>query len=109
MAELSFCFFKKIHLLFFNDMGNLFTSVDKSIEGLLSNDPSLTSLDLSSESIDDEVIIRLVTALNTNTTLTTLDLSQNEIADEGVGSVATILSTNTTLTTIILSQNNFTD
>ena len=71
-------------------MGNLFTSVDKSIEGLLSNDPSLTSLDLSSESIDDEVRIRLVTALNTNTTLTTLDLSQNEIADEGVGSVATI-------------------
>ncbi|XP_068756016.1 NLR family CARD domain-containing protein 3-like, partial [Montipora capricornis] len=67
---------------------------------------SLTTLDLSYNSIGDEGATSLSQALAVNTSLTTLDLSRNSIGDEGATSLSQALAVNTSLTTLDLSCNS---
>jgi hypothetical protein len=68
---------------------------------LLEQLSSLTSLDLSEQSLTDEDITQLAQALSTNTTLTSLNVYNNQIGDIG----AKALSTNTHLTSLNVSYN----
>ena len=70
---------------------------------------SLTSLHLSCNSIGDEGASSLSKALRVNTSLTSLDLSQNSIGDEGASSLSKALRVNTSLTSLDLSQNSIGD
>jgi Ran GTPase-activating protein (RanGAP) involved in mRNA processing and transport len=69
---------------------------------LLEQLSSVTSLDLSRQSLTDEDITQLAQALSTNTRLTSLNVSLNHIGAEG----AKALSTNTTLTSLNVSLNH---
>ena len=81
------------------------TSDDRQyISRLRSNDPTLTTLNISYISIDDEDIEHLVTALAFNSTLTTLDLTGNDIG-AGAGRLALTLASNCTLSTLVLNHN----
>jgi hypothetical protein len=72
---------------------------------LLEQLSSLTSLDLSEQSLTDEDITQLAQASSTNTRLTSLDVSSNRIGAIG----AKALSTNTTLTSLNVSSNQIGD
>jgi len=48
-------------------------------------------------------------ALKSNTTLTTLDLSHNSIGDSGAESLSDALKSNSTLTTLYLNNNSIGD
>ena len=79
---------------------------EKSLSRLLSNDPSLTFLDLEEHNVDFSRTIRLANALALNTTLAELNLQYNNIQYEGLSRLATALETNTTLTLLDLSNNH---
>ena len=70
---------------------------------------SLTSLDLSRNSIGDEGASSLSEALRVNTSLTSLDLSGNSIGDEGASSLSETLRVNTSLTSLDLSRTCISD
>ncbi|XP_068699944.1 protein NLRC3-like isoform X5 [Montipora foliosa] len=67
---------------------------------------SLTTLDLTWNSIGDEGASSLSQALAVNTSLTTLNLLCNSIGAEGVTSLSQALAVNTSLTTLNLSDNS---
>ena len=67
---------------------------------------SLTSLDLSNNSIGDEGASSLSDALRVNTSLTSLNLPGNSIGDEGASSLSEALRVNTSLTSLDLSNNS---
>ena len=70
---------------------------------------SLTSLNLSRNSIGDEGANSLSQALRVNTSLTTLNLSYNSIGDEGANFLSQALRVNTSLTSLNLSANYIRD
>ena len=61
---------------------------------------TLITLDLSSNQVGDEGAARLAEALAINSSLTTLDLWNNEVGDEAVGRLAEALATNSSLTQV---------
>lgn len=63
-----------------------------------SNDPKLTSVNLSYQNLTTSALRELVTALDSNTHVTALDLTGNPIGDEG----AVLLSQNRTLDSLTL-------
>ncbi|XP_074621745.1 uncharacterized protein LOC141880193 [Acropora palmata] len=67
---------------------------------------SLSSLDLSDNSISDEGVNSLAQALRVNTSLSSLDLSSNSIGDEGANSLAEALRVNKSLSSLDLSWNS---
>ena len=70
---------------------------------------SLTSLDLSGNSIDDGGASSLTEALRVNTSLTSLGLDGNSIGDEGASSLSEALRVNTSLTSLHLCDNSIGD
>ena len=74
------------------------------IEQFIRNDPSLTDLNLSCNSRYDDY--NLPITLSTNTTVRTLNLSKNSIRDEYVQELASALLLNTTLCELDLSYNS---
>ena len=81
-----------------------FTGLIELIPGLLNT--SLTILDLSSNIIQDG-IVALEHALSQNKTLTTLDLHNNLIGNAGAKSLAQVILNNTGLKKLVLSNNRF--
>ena len=79
------------------------------LKKIRSNDPTLTTLDLSYNNIGDEGAKVIADALKGNKTLTTLDLSHNNIEVEGTKALAEALKDNKTLTTLNLSHNEIGD
>ncbi|XP_068753925.1 nucleotide-binding oligomerization domain-containing protein 2-like [Montipora capricornis] len=77
-----------------------------SLSQALAVNTSLTTLDLTWNSIGDEDASSLSQALAVNTSLTTLDLSHNSIGAEGATSLSQALAVNTSLTTLDLSDNS---
>jgi Leucine-rich repeat (LRR) protein len=73
----------------------------ETLERIKKNDPTLTTLDLSFQEIDDDDIELLCDAMANNTKLTTLDLLYNSIGPDG----AKALARNTTLTSLDVSGN----
>jgi len=67
------------------------------IHRLISNDSSLTNLDISNKSLEDAGAILLAGALKENTKLTNLNISNNNIKVEGAKALAEALKTNKTL------------
>ena len=70
---------------------------------------SLTSLDLSLNSIGAEGANSLSQTLRVNTSLTSLHLSRNSIGAEGANSLSQALRVNTSLTSLDLSRNSIGD
>ena len=83
--------------------------IGPSFSRLRSNDPTLTTLYLSYNQIDDSEASGLAAALQHNSTLTSLDLSGNSIGASGASWLAAALQHNSTLTSLDLSHNNFGD
>ena len=81
------------------------TSIAAFSQALAAN-TSLTTLDLSQNSIGDEGATSLSQALALNTSLTTLTLSQNSIGAEGATTLSEALAVKTSLTTLHLSWNS---
>ena len=77
-----------------------------SLSQALAVNTSLTTLNLSRNSIGAEGATTLSQALAVNTSLTTLDLSDNSIRSEGATSLSQALAVNTSLTTLNLSRNS---
>ena len=77
----------------------------KSLAQALRVNTSLSSLDLSGNSIDAEGANSLAQALRVNTALSSLDLSKNSIDAEGANSLAQALRVNTSLSSLDLSKN----
>ncbi|KAG0196550.1 hypothetical protein BGX28_009996, partial [Mortierella sp. GBA30] len=75
----------------------------------LKTNSTLTTLDLSSNSIGENGAIALSEALKTNSTLTTLHLKRNSIGDNGAVALSEALNTNSTVTTLNLSYNSIGD
>ena len=63
-----------------------------------------STLDLGGTNLNDNDILRLVTALE-GTKLTTLDLGYNKIGPEGAHAIANVLSEMPQLTTLVLGFN----
>ncbi|MDP2438238.1 MAG: hypothetical protein Q8P67_21040, partial [archaeon] len=83
--------------------------LEQYLSRLRSNDPTLTILYLSSNSIGASGASELATALQHNSTLTTLDLSWNKIGDSGASGLAAALQHNSTLTILDLYNNSIGD
>lgn len=100
---------KNIFLLFFTFLIAVNNSkaigLSEAIERLKSNDPTLTSLNLSGNEIGDFGAQALAEALTENNTLTSLNLSVNDIGDLGAQALAEALAENNTLTLLGLSGN----
>jgi len=73
---------------------------------LLSNDDTLTWIDLSNDNIDNDDIALIANGLRKNTTLKALSVPENNISDEGMQNLAKCLCDNTTLTHLDLRHNN---
>ena len=80
-----------------------------SLSEALRVNTSLTSLDLSENSIGVEGASSLSEALRVNTSLISLDLSKNSIGDEGASSLSKALRVNTSLTSLDLRYNYIRD
>ena len=78
------------------------------LEKLRNNDPTLTTLNLFCNRIEDEEVKSLA-ALKTNSSLTVLDLDSNNIREEGAKSLAAALKTNYSLTCLDLRCNKIGD
>ncbi|XP_068738348.1 protein NLRC3-like isoform X2 [Montipora capricornis] len=76
-----------------------------SLSQALAVNTSLTTLDLSDSSIGADGVTSISQALAVNTSLTTLDMSHNSIGAEGATSLSQALAVNTSLTTLNLSAN----
>ncbi|XP_068753910.1 nucleotide-binding oligomerization domain-containing protein 2-like isoform X2 [Montipora capricornis] len=72
----------------------------------LTRDTSLTALDLSSNSIGDECTTSLSQAITGNSSITGLYLSFNSIGAEGATSLSQALAVNTSLTTLNFYENS---
>ena len=77
-----------------------------SLSEALRVNTSLTSLNLVCTSIGVEGISSLSEALRVNTSLTSLNLRYNSIGDEGASSLSEALRVNTSLTSLNLSRNS---
>ncbi|KAG0293601.1 hypothetical protein BGZ96_002555 [Linnemannia gamsii] len=86
------------HLKITSAYVKLSTRKDKVVSIIVANS-TLTTLDLSFNSIEDDGAKALAKALKTNSTLTTLELSDNMIGGNGAQALAEALKTNSTLTT----------
>ena len=84
-------------------------SMDNYIASLAANDPTLTTLDIGLNSIDDAGASALAEALLENITLTTLNIPVNNIREDGARALATALQQNATLTTLNISGNRIGD
>ncbi|MFH1462053.1 MAG: BTB/POZ domain-containing protein [bacterium] len=80
-------------------------NLNEAIKRLESNDPTLTSLNLSRNGIRAEGAQAIADALKENNTLTSLNLEHNEIGADGVQALADALKENRTLTSLNLSRN----
>ncbi|XP_044177994.1 NLR family CARD domain-containing protein 3-like isoform X2 [Acropora millepora] len=80
-----------------------------SLSQTLRVNTSLTSLCLYWNSIGDDGASSLSEALRVNTSLTSLDLYGNSIGDEGASSLSGALRVNTSLTSLNLGQNSIGD
>jgi Ran GTPase-activating protein (RanGAP) involved in mRNA processing and transport len=76
------------------------------LQRIQNNDSSLTNLELSQNSIDDEGVKALAVALKQNQTLTHLHLDFKKISDEGAKVLAVALEQNKTLIHLDLFRNN---
>ena len=83
--------------------------MDNYIASLAANDPTLTTLDIGLNSIDDAGASALAEALLENITLTTLNIPVNNIREDGARALATALQQNATLTTLNISGNRIGD
>ena len=81
-----------------------FFTLEIFLPRVCSNDPSLTTLNLSSQ-IGDSGAGALATALQHNTTLLFLNLPHNNICDSGLSALPTALQHNSTLISLNLSFN----
>ena len=70
---------------------------------LLKKNCTLTSINLSDNSIGNEGARAIAQSLEKNCTLTSINLSDNSIGNEGAKAIAQALKTNTTLTSMDLS------
>jgi hypothetical protein len=84
-------------------------SMDNYIARLAANNPTLTTLDIGLNSIDDAGASALAEALLENITLTTLNIPVNNIRADGARALATALQQNATLTTLNISGNRIGD
>jgi len=98
------------------DMRNVGMNYERSLFGMKMADcvtlsrslpllQSLTSLNLSRNTIDDEKVRMVAQGLADNFTVTTIDLSHNRIADRGVRALARILADKCVIDTLDLSDN----
>ena len=87
------------------------TELEKSVKRLKANDPSLTELDLRSNSIGDDGAKAIAEALKVNTVLTTLNLDRNSIGDDGAKAIAEAfkVNPNTVLTIFSFDGNSIGD
>lgn len=84
--------------------------LEKTLQRIKNNDPTLRNLDLALRGLENREIEELVDALSTNTTITTLDLSMNQsLTVEGLGLLAAALSTNTTIQNFNFNGNEIGD
>ncbi len=83
--------------------------LEKAIERLQNNDPTLTSLNFLGKEIGDAYAEALSIALASNTTLTSPDLVGNQIGDAGAEALSIALASNTTLTSLYLVGNRIGD
>ncbi|XP_067050395.1 NLR family CARD domain-containing protein 3-like isoform X2 [Acropora muricata] len=105
-AELAQLFGKSLELVDLN-RGRFFHPSFLALFLALRVNTSLTSLDLCSISIDDDVLAHsLSEALKVNTCLTSLDLSDNSIHADGAHSLSEALRVNTSLTSLNLGRNS---
>ena len=107
-AKLAYTFGKSLDLTEIRIYFEPRTSIAALSEALAVN-TSLTTLDLSRNSIGAEGATSLSQALAVNTYLTTLDLSGNSIGDAGTTSLSQALAVNTSLTTLRLYGNSIGD
>lgn len=84
-------------------------TVVKDITDGLKNNKGITTLNLASNTLDDESAELLADALITNNTLTTLNLLDNKIKPTGVAKLADAIKHNSKLSSLILSKNPLKD
>jgi Ran GTPase-activating protein (RanGAP) involved in mRNA processing and transport len=99
---------------FINMYNNFFSYIkmdpfDILLKRLSENDPTLQTIDLSDDPIEDAKTITLAHALGANTTLQTLNLSVNNITNTGAIALAHALGANTSLQTLGLTGNEIGD
>ena len=78
---------------------------DKICEGLCNNNNTLTHLGLSDNKLDSKCADKVCEMLCNNNTLTILDLSDNKLGSEGADKICEMLCNNNTLTHLYLSDN----
>ena len=97
------------HALAFNSTVSSLKLIEGRVTNLLTQalrvNTSLSSLDLSHNSIRSEKANSLFQALIVNTSLSSLDLSYNSIGDKGTNTLAQALIVNTSLSSLDLSHN----
>jgi len=72
----------------------------KEIATVLSENNTLTTINISYNNIGSDGAKDIATALSTNTNITNINMNYNKIGDAGAKQIATALSTNNTLTNI---------
>ncbi|KAG0007408.1 hypothetical protein BGZ82_005419, partial [Podila clonocystis] len=93
------------HLTIRSDALSSTSARDNVVSSILAN-WTLSTLNLSVNSIGDNGAQALSEALKTNSTLTTLNLSGNSIGNNGAQALSEALKTNPTLTTLNLRSNS---
>ena len=68
-------------------------------------DPTLSSIDFSNKTFNEEALVQLVTALESNTTVTSLNLSNCSLNDSSCRPIAELLSKNVHLRILHLDHN----
>lgn len=81
----------------------------ESLAATLLVNKTLTTLDLSSNSLRDNSATAIAEALQGNTTLTTLNFHGNKITDAGAVAIADAIANNQSLQELDLSNNRYTD
>lgn len=91
-------------------MRNVMENDDKTWKSPLGNylqsNKTLTSLDLTCNSVNDDGAAIIADALRKNRTLTSLNLNSNQITNDGARMIAEALKSNTTVTELELDQAN---
>ena len=78
----------------------------ETLHRMSENDPTLTALDVNSNSIGDAGASALAEALKVNKTLMMLNVHNNDIGDHGASALADALKVNKTLTKLSLYRNS---